>query len=83
MFRGASDSTSKCILHLLKALLKAFNLCERKSMVKKVAIVKTREDKGSGDNNDSGKVKNVTDATQVTNVVMAVARKGENLFQKR
>ena len=52
MFRDASDSVGKCILNLLKA----FNLCERKSMVKRAAIVKTRVDKGSGDSGGSGKV---------------------------
>ena len=45
MFRGAGDSAGKCILNLLKA----FNLCERKSVVKRVAIVKTRVDEGSDD----------------------------------
>ena len=38
MFRGASYSAGKCILNLLKA----FNLCERKSQVKRVTIVKVR-----------------------------------------
>ena len=40
-------------------------------------------DEGSGDSGGSNKVKSVTDATEVTNVVMADARKGENLFGKR
>ena len=40
MFRGASYSESKYIFFLLKA----FNLCERKSVVKKVTMVKTRVD---------------------------------------
>ena len=75
MFRGAS----MCIFNLVKA----FNLCERKSMVKRVTIVKTRVDEGSGDSGGSGKVKSVTDATEVTNVVMAGARVGGNLFEKR
>ena len=54
-------------------------------MIKRVPIVKTRVDKGSGDRDSggSGKVKSVTDATKVTNVVMAGARKGGNLFVKR
>ena len=62
MFRGASDSAGKCILNLLKV----FNLCEKKSVVKKVAIVKTKVDEESGDSGGSGKVKSVTDATEVT-----------------
>ena len=53
-------------------LLKAFNLSERKSMVKRVAIIKTIVNKGSGDSSGSGEVKNVMDTTEVTNVVMAV-----------
>ena len=69
----------RCILNLLMT----FNVCERKSVVKRVAIVKTRVDDGSGDSRGSGKVKSVTDATEVTNVVMADARKEENLFGKR
>ena len=69
----------KCILNLLKA----FNLCETKSMLKRITIVKTRVDEGSGDSGSSGKVKSVTDATEVTNVVMAGTRKGGNLFGKR
>ena len=36
MFRGASDSAGKCIFNLLKA----FNLHERKSVVKRVTIIK-------------------------------------------
>ena len=40
----------KCILNLFKA----FNLCERKSIVKRIAIVKTRVDEGSGDSGGSG-----------------------------
>ena len=77
MFRGASDSAGKCILNLVKA----FNLCERKSMVKRVAIVKMRVDKGSGDS--GSKVKSVTEATEVMNVVMTGARKRGNLFGER
>ena len=37
---------------------------------------------GSGDSGGSGKVKSVTDATEVTNVLMAGARKRGNLFEK-
>ena len=76
---GASDSSGNCIF----ILLTAFNLCERKSMGKRVTVVKTRVDEGSGDSGGSGKVKSVTDATEVTNVVMVDARKGGNLFGKR
>ena len=70
MFRGASDSASMCILNLLKV----FNLRERKFVVKSVTIVKTRVYEGSGDSSGSGKVKSVTNTTEVTNVVMAGAR---------
>ena len=52
-------------------------------MEKRVTIVKTRVDEESGDSGGSGKVKSVTDATEVTNVVMAGVRKGGNLFGKR
>ena len=55
-------------------LLKVFNLCERKSVVKRVTIVETTVDEGSGDSDGSGKVKSVTNATEVTNVIMADAR---------
>ena len=79
MFRGESDNAGKCIFNLLKA----FNLCERKPVVKRVTIVKTRVDEGSGYSGSSGKVKSVTDAKAVTNVVMAGARKRGNLFGKR
>ena len=78
MFRCASDSVGKCILNLMKAL----NLCQRKCVVKRVAVVKTRVDEGSGDSGGSGKVERVTEATEVTNVVMAGARKGGHLFGK-
>ena len=44
MFRGARDSAGKCIFNLLKS----FNLCKRKSVVKRVTIVKMRVEKGSG-----------------------------------
>ena len=40
MFSGASDSAGKCILNLLKA----FNFRERKSVIKIITIVKTREE---------------------------------------
>ena len=79
MFRGESDSADKCIFNLLKA----FNLCERKSVVKRVTIVKTRVDEGIGDSGSSSKIKSVTDVTEVTNVVMAGARKRGNLCGKR
>ena len=79
MFDGTSDSAGKCILNLLKA----FNMHERKSMVERVTIIKMRLTKGSGDSSGSGKVKSVTDMMEVANVVMASARKRENLFEKR
>ena len=79
IFRDASDSAGNCIFNLLKA----FNLFERKFVVKRVTIVKTRIDEGSGDNGGSGEVKSVTEVMDVTNVVMAGAGKGENLFGKR
>ena len=78
MFRGVSDCTGKCIFNLLKA----FNLCERKSMLRKVTIVKTKVDEGSGDSGGCVKIKSVMNATEVTNLVMAGARKGGNLFGK-
>ena len=78
-FRGAGDSEGKCILNFLKS----FNLCESKSVVKRVTIVKTRVNEGCGDSSGSGKVKSVTYMTEVTNVVMAGARKGGNLFGQR
>ena len=78
MFRGAGDSAGKCIFNLLKA----FNLCERKSVVKKITIVTTRVDEGSGDSGGNGKNKSATDAPEVTNVVMAGTREGGNLFEK-
>ena len=78
MFRGAGESAGMCIFHLLKA----FNLRERKSVVKRVRIVKTRVNKGSSDSSGSGKVRSVTDTTKVKNVVMIDARKEGNLFGK-
>ena len=69
MIKGASDSTGKCIFNLLKA----FNLCESKFVVKLVTIIKMRVNKGSGNSSSSGKVKSVTNMTKVTNVVMAGA----------
>ena len=57
-------------------LLNAFNLRERKSVIKRVTIIKTRVNEASGDSSGSGKVKSVSDTTEVTNVVMAGARKG-------
>ena len=53
MFRGASDSAGKCICNLLKA----FNLHERKSVGKRVTIIKMKVNEGSGDSSGSGKVK--------------------------
>ena len=44
-------------------------------MVKIVTIVKTRVNKVSADSGGSSKVKSVTEATDVANVVMANARK--------
>ena len=79
MFRGAGDSASNGILNLLKAL----NLCKRKSLVKRITVIKTRVNEGSGDSSCSGKVKSVTNTTEVTSVVMADVRKGGNLFRKR
>ena len=78
IFRSASDSAGSCIFNLLKT----FNLFERKSVVKRNTIVKTRVDEGNGDSVGSGKVKSVTDA-EVTNVVMAGAGKGGNLFLEK
>ena len=52
-------------------------------MVKRITIVKARVNEGSGDSGGSGKVKSVTYMTEVTNVVMAGARKGGNLFGQR
>ena len=76
MFRGVGDSAGKCILNLLKV----FNLRERKSVVKRVTIIKTTMNKESG--NSSGKVKSVTNTTEVRNVVMAGARNGEICLEK-
>ena len=78
MFKGVSDDASKCIFNLLKA----FNLRERKSVVKRVAVIKTRVNEGSGDSSSRANFKSVTDATEVANVVMAGARNGGNLFGK-
>ena len=55
-------------------------------MVKRVTIVEMKVDEGSGDSgssSSSGKVMGVTDATEVTNVVMVGVRKRLNLFGKR
>ena len=46
-------------------------------------MIKTRVNKGSGDSSGVGKVKSLTDTTEVTYVVMAGARKRGNLFGKR
>ena len=59
-----------------------FNLSERKSVVKSVTIIKMRMYEGSDDSSGSGKVKSVTDTTEVTNMTMAGARLGGNLFGK-
>ena len=75
MFRGASDRAVKCIFNLLKA----FNLHERKFMVKRVIIFKMRVNKRSGDSSGGGKVKSVTNTMEV----MAGARQGRNKFGKR
>ena len=40
-------------------------------MEKRITIVQTRVDEGSGDSGGSGKAMSVTNATEVTNVVMA------------
>ena len=73
-----SDSVGKCLFNLLKG----FKLRERKSVLKRVTIIKTRVNEGSDDSSGSGKVKCVMDTMEVTNVVMAGARKGGNLFGK-
>ena len=62
MFRGASDNAGNCIF----IFFKLFNLREWKSMVKRVAIIKTKVNKGSGDSSGGGKVKSMTDTTEVT-----------------
>ena len=63
--------------------LKAFNLHEKKSVVKTVTIIKTTVNKENGDSSGGGQVKSMTDTTEVTNVVMDGARKGRNLFGER
>ena len=78
MFRGASESAGKCSLNLLKA----FNLCERKSVVKRVAIVKTSVNEISSDSGGSGEVKSLTDAMEVTNVVVARVERKEICLEK-
>ena len=60
MFRGAGDRAGKCILNLFMA----FNFRERKSIVKRITIIKN---KGSGDNSGGAKVKCMTDTTKVAN----------------
>ena len=52
-------------------------------MLKRVTVIKTRVNKGNGDSIGDGKVKSMTDTTEVTYVVIACARKGGNLFGKR
>ena len=63
----------------LMCLMLSFSFHERKSMVKRVTIIKTRVNKGSGDSSSGGKVKSAPNTTEVTNAVMASARKGRNL----
>ena len=79
IFSSTGDNAGNCFFNLLKA----FNLFERKSVVKRVTIVKTRIDEGSGNSGGSVEVKSVTDAMEVTHVIMAGAGKGGNLFGKR
>ena len=43
-------------------------------MVKRITIIETRVYEGSGDSSGSGKVKNLMDTIEVTNMVMAGAR---------
>ena len=50
MFTGAGDSVDKCISNLLKA----FNLRERKPVVKIITIIKTKVNKGSSDSSGGG-----------------------------
>ena len=52
-------------------------------MVKRVTVIKTRVNNGSGDSSGGGKIEIVTDTMEVTYVIMAGARKGGNLFGKR
>ena len=52
-------------------------------VLKRVTVIKTRVNKGIGDSSGGGKVKSVTDTTEVTYVIMAGARKEGNLFGKR
>ena len=78
MFRGASGRAGKCIFNLLKA----FNLRETKSVVKRVTIIKTIVNKGSDDSSGNVKVKNVPDTTEVMNMVIAGARKVGNFVGK-
>ena len=51
MFSGVGDSAGKCIFNLLQA----FNLRERKSVLKRITIIKTRVNEKSVDSNGSGK----------------------------
>ena len=75
MFRGVNDSAGKCIFNLLKT----FNLHERKSIIKRVTIIKMRVYEGSG---DSSTVKSVTGTTEVMNMVMAVLGRKEICLEK-
>ena len=47
-------------------------------MLKRVTVIKTRVNKGSGDSSGGGKVKSVTDKTEITYVVMAGTRQEGN-----
>ena len=69
MFQGRNERAGKCIFNLLNE----FNLRERKSVLKRVTVIKTRVYDGSGDSSGSRKDKSMTDTTDVTNMVMAGA----------
>ena len=69
MFQGRNESAGKCIFNLLNA----FNLRERKSVLKRVTVINTRVYDGSGDSSGSRRVKSKTDTTDVSNMLMAGA----------
>ena len=69
----------KCIFNLLKA----FNLSERKSVVKRITVIKTRVNKEGSNSSGCGKVKSVTDTTEVVNVVMTGSKKLRKFVWKR
>ena len=52
-------------------------------MLKRVTVIKTRVNKERGDSRGGGKVKSMTDTTEITYVVMVGARKGGNFSGKR